>query len=118
MAKDKYDEAIEYLRAHPDEICEAWGDPDTHPGGRLFDWCGESDFKGGQIGWCGCLTQIRASTVADPGSFNAQCIAPTPSLTADIRGDTRIPTDPQDITVEHLQVFADWQRKLDALGVR
>ena len=33
---DKYDDAVAYLTAHPDEISWAWGRPAVHEAGCLF----------------------------------------------------------------------------------
>lgn len=53
---------------------------------------------------CGCITMIRGSNFY---------VAATPELTAEIRSDERIPKNADLIRVEHLPVFAEWQRKLD-----
>ncbi len=99
--RDRYDDAIDYLTEHPDEIVDAWGDgrtfPDPRPGPQcLFNYVAEG---------CGCLTQIRDMCAN----------APTESLTEAIRSDNRIPSDEFDITVDELPVFAEWQRTLDAM---
>lgn len=108
-APDKYDEAIAYLTEHPDEIHAAWADgwvkgevDEDEPRRKdscLFDLAGP---KG-----CGCLTQVKL------GKYEAM----TTGLTTAIRADHRIPLRPQDITVDHLEHFADWQRKIDAMGL-
>ena len=97
---NKYDKAVRRLTTHPDEIFDAWNRPLQHPSGILFGFAG--------LGECGCLTQIRAGD---------RCAA-TPSLTARIRRDTRIPCHPDEITVASLPVFAAWQRKLDRYAFR
>lgn len=51
----------------------------------------------------GCLTMIR----------NGDWRAETEELTEAIRADERLPKTQQDITKEHLPVFAEWQRRLD-----
>lgn len=53
---------------------------------------------------CGCLTQIKAG------------VAPawTTELAVRIRNDARLPSSPNDVTPEHLEVFAEWQEKIDA----
>jgi hypothetical protein len=108
--KDKYDEAIEYLTEHPTEIWPAWQDPRIHQAGILFLHCGDSSKKYDHGDHCGCLTQIR--------SDHTYFVAATDDLTEAIRKDDRIPRSPSEITVEHLATFAEWQRKIDALGVR
>ena len=95
---DKYDEAITYLTDRPDEILTAWtygGAEQVNPYGCLLRYTGS--------GSCGCLTQVRAGANG-----------PSPQIEMAIRSDNRIPMDPGDITPEHLPVFAEWQRKLDA----
>ncbi len=104
-APDKYDEAIAYLAERPDEIVDAWGECSwrnrasvDHEAGALFAVTGTN---------CGCLTQIRSG----------EQDAPTAALTDAIRADHRIPSDPDRITVDHLEVFAEWQRKIDAMNL-
>jgi len=97
--RDKYDEAVEYLTKYPDSISHAWKSPTGCDAGCLFQ------FVESRPGLCGCLSQIRA------GRWDAE----TPQLTAAIRADGRIPVEPEDITVNHLPVFAEWQRKIDRI---
>lgn len=104
--KDKYDEAVEYLTAHPEVISEAWNRPHKTRGGCLFmptDVVYNEDFQEAR---CGCLTQIRRSE----GIYSN---GPTPELTAAIRADERIPKTKETITVDSLPVFAEWQRRID-----
>lgn len=89
---DKYDLEIAKLTEHPELIKQYWGR--CRP---LFQFCGS-----------GCLTQIRRG-----GNWSY-----TAELTAAIRADERIPKDVADITVADLPVFAEWQRKIDKMGVR
>jgi hypothetical protein len=106
---DKYDEAIEYLTKYPTEIWPAWRDPRIHQAGILFLHCGDNNKYYDHGVYCGCLTQIRSDHAF---------VAATDDLTEAIRKDDRIPKSPSEITVEHLAAFAEWQRKIDALGVR
>ena len=94
---DKYDRAIKHLTENPDEIFKAWGSPEMHVAGCLFQFCGDSRHDD-----IGCLTMVRG------GAFAA-----TEELTKAIRADDRIPEDETLIGVEHLPVFAEWQRRLD-----
>lgn len=109
-APDQYDRAIAILTKRvsagdKDPILMAWGNPWTNAAGCLFAFAGRYPLGPG----CGCLTQVRAR----------HALAATPELTAAIRADRRLPRDPGKITLEHLPVFAEWQRKLDAeLGRR
>lgn len=102
---DKYDKAIEYLTEHPEEIKKAWGYCSTHEAGCLFDYAG-SKFG------CGCLTLVRDSFLF-PQKYHVPFVAQTPELTEAIGRDERIPYSENDITLDHLPVFAEWQRKLD-----
>lgn len=108
---DKYDAAVEYLTARPHQIqsawISAWLDPDFEGGGCLFGFIRPSrDRKVGPDGRSyGCLTQIRNR----PDWFCAL----TPEMTDQIVADDRIPTSDDQITVEMLPVFAEWQRKKD-----
>lgn len=100
---DKYDLAVQYLKEHPEEIGKAWDQFADHEAGCLFLFC----TKNGVRSWgerCGCLTQIR---------FDPSLIAFNRELTQEIRQDTRIPTRPEDIRIDDLPVFAEWQRRLD-----
>lgn len=100
MTKDKYDKAVEYLTKHPDEIHFAWNRPHTARGGCLFQYAQNTDST---TEFCGCLTQIR-------GGFE---VAQTPELTEAILRDIRLPCDEDDITVDDLPIFAEWQRRID-----
>ncbi len=108
-APDKYDEAIAYLTEHPDEIVNEWWNgsatgSNEGQAGCLFNRAGDELADGR---WCGCLTQVRGENLP----------AATPELTAAIRADHRIPADENHITVDHLEVFAEWQRKIDAMNL-
>ena len=104
--KDKYDEAIEYLNANPDDIRIAWGAPMFHPAGCLFEYAspsGETD-----VG-VGCLTMIKGNS-----RFSVYKVDGIhKELTEAIRADDRIPDLSCDITLNDLPVFAEWQRRLD-----
>jgi hypothetical protein len=105
---DKYDKAVAFLTANPYQIHTAWSSPEKEPGGCLFNYVGhygDAGFDGSRIG---CLTQIRGGILS----------APTEELTMDIRRDPRIPSIATDIKAEHLPVLAEWQRKIDTLGIR
>lgn len=103
---DKYDKAMAWFRAQPDvtaAIRECWWSPSEEGPGCLFqfaelEWATETP-----QGPCGCLTQIRGG----------QCVAETANLTEAIRADERIPMHYQSITPENLEVFAEWQRRID-----
>lgn len=115
--RDKYDEAIEYLTEHPEKIYDAWSmsealDSPTGHAGCLFNFAGQqtdcADTDDGIVD-CGCLTQIRGG-----GGFAAfRSGEIDPALSEEIAFDTRIPESGCSIRVEHLPVFAEWQRRLD-----
>ena len=105
---DKYDEAVAYLTENPQHIRRDWcrggavqrlGADQTGVGPLLFMYASE----GGELHNCGCLTMIRGSGE----------VAQTEELTRQIREDERIPMCVDEITVESLPVFAEWQRRLD-----
>lgn len=98
--KDKYDEAIEYLTAHPDEMPDAWGDTSEHKAGCLFAYLGD---LGDTV--CGCPTMVK-------NGFRSTSVL---ELTTAVRADPRIPRRVDDITVESLPAFADIQRLADKL---
>lgn len=103
MPQDKYDEAIAYLEKNPGKIQSAWNFPHKR-GGCLFSYVGRVDAASR-----GCLTQIkvgRAVAITPKGKEDKK-------LTAEIRADERLPSLPEDISVEDLPVFAEWQRRLD-----
>lgn len=99
---DEYDLHIERLTKDPSLIQEDWGKCRG-----LFKLAGSP--RDDRYLRYGCLTMIRRST---------NYCAPTSELTEAIRADTRIPSNHADITLAHLPVFAEWQRRIDALGVR
>jgi len=102
-AKDKYDVSISYLRKHPTHIVSAWENWSTHPAGCLFQ-IAEANPEHSDLN-VGCLTEIRRLTKLK--------ICGRPDLTEEIKIDDRIPTKAIEVSVEHLHVFAEWQRRLD-----
>jgi hypothetical protein len=99
---DAYQQAVEYLTANPTEIHCAWymgNNTLAPPGSVLFKATGHGIY----LDRCGCLTQVKA------GQFPAY----TPRLTRAILADDRIPLHGRAITVDHLPIFAGWQRRLD-----
>ena len=105
---DKYDVAIGYLNAFPDEdfddaVYRAWSKPreSGNTAGCLFQIAARPTFYSSHTG---CLTQIRTMEAT---------IAETPELTEAIRADDRIPFGLDHITRKSLHVFAEWQRRLD-----
>lgn len=107
---DKYSEAVAYLTEHPEEISDTWFHASTHRHGCLFAFCTPSGERvARQDGkHCGCLTMIRGKWWGDGNAW-------TDDLTAAILADERIPAADDDIGVDDLEVFAEWQRKLDVI---
>ncbi len=100
---DKYDEQIARLREKPEDIRKEWG-----YGGGIFGFATKTRQTVNSDGnTCGCLTMVR-------DGFNAE----TPELTEAIRADGRIPTNACEITIDDLPIFAEWQRKMDAMWGR
>jgi len=111
--QDKYQDEIDRLTTIYNEEGEtafeiavrvSWNYPEG--GKQLFGRCSPN-----RIIWfgntqCGCLTQVKYEMAE----------AYTPLLTAMIRSDDRIPTSPYTIKEPaDLEVFAEWQRKMDAM---
>lgn len=116
ILSDRYQEAVNYLTRFPRQIVANWRAWNTEPAGCLFapvvpdlSTAYDGTFVGRSVNphgdHCGCLTQIRSS----PNVF-----AWTSDLTERIRADARIPIAPHLVKVEHLPVFAQWQRVIDA----
>lgn len=109
---DKYDIAIEYLTEHPEEISHAWDQAayDDVEGSCLFQFANKTneDTLLSENTRCGCLTQIKLVSIG-----TMKYVAETLELTRAIREDDRLPSDPEDIKVADLPVFAEWQRRID-----
>jgi hypothetical protein len=110
---DIYDKAIAYLTSNPSQIIEVWDDPKSHYSGVLFRCVTPSGYpEDSPDGFrCGELCAIR--------SFDSH--AWTEELEEEINQDHRIPKlwanndfIPK-LTVNHLAVFAEWQRKIDTI---
>lgn len=105
--KDDLDLEVERLtlasKSDPAAILRSW----AAPPGPLFD----TVYPGGydkSCGVAGCLTQIcgLGGMYACDGLGNIDM-----ELTNEIRSDSRLPRN-RFIEVEHLPVFAEWQRKI------
>ena len=132
-AWDKYDDAIAYLTENPEDIHDAWSDPEEWEGrgGELFgfvgpDWKDNSNtvaYRGEVSGTCGCLQQIRAAYKSEKCGMYAlddtnMTLSHWPDLWERIARDRRLPADSSDIGLEDLPVFAEWQRKLDVMRIK
>lgn len=109
---DKYDEAMAYLKGHPEKITDAFRYPETHPAGCLFGflsltgrYCSSNSTKSGA---CGCPLQVRCG----------MNVAYTEHLTRMIRKDRLLPASHDAIRLRHLKRFAFYQRKMDAIRKR
>ncbi len=123
--KDKYDKAVEHLTENPENIGSAWLNPAGEgQGGCLFTVVAPLDVKADP--WpkrpdgrkCGCLTTIRNAgkvPYIDGGGspHKMPALAWTDDLTERIQADERLPKLPTEITVQHLPIFAEWQRRID-----
>lgn len=56
----------------------------------------------------GCPTQVRASLLPI-NVFST----PDPAVTQELQQDRRIPDCPEEITIDRLQAFVEWQRRFD-----
>lgn len=108
---DIYDKAIDHLKQNPSQIPEVWDDPKSHFSGVLFqavtpDGLGQTNEYGE---YCGDICEIHSN----------MAVAWTDELTEQILEDYRIPeifashNNIPRITVDSLQLFAEWQRKID-----
>ncbi len=101
---DKYDAAIKLLQEDPSEITKAWGYFRSHPAGCLF-----ATVPGIGV----CLTQIRKGMGRVDGPFESW--KSDHALTQRIEGDERIPANEDEITVDMLPMFAEYQREFEPL---
>lgn len=111
MTIDVYDLAVEYLKAKPSEISEAWDEPLLHPAGILFQVAsptGQYEKAFDRISDCGDLCEI----------VSEEAVAYTDEMTDIIREDERLPRfeqgrDTPAIATDILEAFAEWQRVFD-----
>jgi len=107
---DKYDDAIEYLTEHPSEIGKAW--------------CSGGEYKARTLCHClfqyipgdssnvdmGCLTQVKNS----PFDEKTYASGFSGGIWQDrIMVDPNIPKQVEEITVDMLPTFAEYQREMD-----
>lgn len=101
LVKDKYVHAMEAVFHGTTPIAEHW-ECLSDEGYTLFR----------QVVSCslaGCLTQIRET----PARAIEYADEAEVDLVREIAADARIPSRREDIRPEHLNVFAEWQRRLD-----
>lgn len=117
---DKYDEAIEWLVANPEELQNSWihggdGLNTENVGACLFYYCKPLRPHDPSKD-CGCLTMVRGD-----GAVVLDCNQEIDlALTIEVREDERLPNDIFDIIDlrgdelrSTLQPFAFWQRRFD-----
>lgn len=120
---NKYDEAIEYLTRHPYEIEEAWRQPFNHLAGDLFLPIGPEMelmdyFYDPEYETCGCLTQVKSGVRYDDDPDSTAKAYQNEELTQEIRSDPRVPSRVEDITLESLPIFKEYQEKADIIYKR
>lgn len=103
LETDVYDREIAFLTEHPHQIAIHWINQSP-----LFQMACHPELMLGQHRF-GCLSMIRDDDDMEVNPYVAQ----TKELTREIKEDYRIPPSSSDITVEHLPIFAEWQRRLD-----
>lgn len=106
---DIYDQEVQRLTENPRLIENSWA-----LASPLFKYVGSTDLYGIVEGEPspGCLTQIRTSPKGKKAYINGII---DEALTKEIANDERIPKEAKHIEPSHLSVFAEWQRKIDAL---
>lgn len=103
-----YDEQIQFLQANPEEIDNQWREAIG-----LFVFVHPEIVKTATIPKeCGCLSMIRSQQIYGSYAYGKSQLS-DPELTQQILTDERIPKRPDDIRVEHLPVFKEWQLRLD-----
>lgn len=110
---DRYDKAIRTIsekasglgeRGFRKYIGALWSFPERHPEGCLFLYTGKDPFNHQYP----CLSQIKSNRY-DP---NTPCEMGV-ELFDNILQDPTVPSGPEDISLNHLGVFAAYHRKLD-----
>lgn len=107
---DRYQQDVEYLTKNPRHIYSAWasgGEDYCHPtpGSSLFRFAYNRRHRNEVHGVPGCLTMLRNGM--------GDRVAQTEELTRAIASDTRLPKLVREITIDHLPIFAGWQRRID-----
>lgn len=111
---DRYEKAVAYLEANPEELTRAYRNPHTHPGGPLFLYCTPTGKQlcrplDGRL--CGCPTQVAGGyeDAWEPTGI----VAWTWEMTRDILDDPLVPRGLRALSVKCLGRLAYWQRRLD-----
>lgn len=98
-----YDKQIEELTKNPDQIKSDW-----FKGEGLFKYINPNNYDINN----GCLTRIRLKPDFYKAIINGKN---NEELVQEIAKDDRIPKYSKDITIESLQVFKEWQEKIDLM---
>lgn len=108
---DLYDKAIEYLKSNPDQIMLSWDDPKSHFTGILFQAVTPDGYASESPDgfMCGDICQIKALDAHAWTSELQEEIAKDPNIPVLFASNNKIPK----ITVHNLEIFANWQRKID-----
>jgi len=112
---DIYDKAIQYLKDNPHRIIEVWDDPKSHYSGVLFQAVTPSGYseENPEGLFCGDICEIHSFLAHGWTEPLEEAIGNDPRIPKIFANNNYLPK----ITPDHLQVFAEWQRKIDqALG--
>lgn len=106
---DKYDEAIDYLNHHPEEMVEAYRFPGDHVAGCLFVNASRELYL--------FRTIKPGKWLRDPISIKGseRYVAQDDHVTDAIRRDPELPSSIGDCGLQHLPHLAEWQRELDRI---
>ena len=111
-----YQAAVAFLEKNPEKIFDAWTDPFIKQGGSLFVFVSPSgideELPGVGIGSTACLTQLKG-THNDINKLPGLPNRVGARLLKKLRADDRIPSDQDNITVESLPAFDEWQKRFD-----
>jgi hypothetical protein len=101
-----YDEEIEFLTAHPEEIIMSW-----YGATGLF-----RSFKNDKSTLQHCPTECKSSVLSPYISFSPGIDERIPQFIKDIQKDERIPANCDGITIESLPAFKEYQERWDVIN--
>ena len=110
---DIYDKAITYLKNNPTQISEVWDDPKSHFSGVLFQAVTPSGYseENPEGLFCGDICEIHSFLAHGWTEVLEEAIAQDHRIPKLFANNNHVPK----ITVDTLPVFAEWQRKIDAI---
>jgi len=113
---DIYEKAITYLTNHPTRIPEVWDDPKSHFSGVLFQAVTPSGYSEENLEglFCGDICEIHSFMAHGWTEVLEEAIAQDHRIPKLFANNNFVPK----ITVDMLPVFAEWQRKIDAILMR